>query len=167
MCHSFLPNSNFPLPLLCTCGTCTGGSSCAEPPCFVAQRGRPPRSAAGRRPAALHRLHASFREVLLGQPAHHTHLFVRDPIAACPLTRLSLPVRGAPSGRGEPPASPTPASARTTPAAEHCKMSLTPATSRRQEETSSDYVFIALLLTQGGALDGGRDGGSFIRRALG
>ena len=128
--------------------------------------GRPDRSA-GRRPAALHRLHASFREVLLGQPAHHTHLFVRDPIAACPLTRLSLPVRGAPSGRGEPPASPTPASARTTPAAEHCKMSLTPATSRRQEETSSDYVFIALLLTQGGALDGGRDGGSFIRRALG
>ena len=95
----------------------------------------------------------------------------RRPIAACPLsaplTRVSLLVRGAPSGRGEPPASATPASARTTTAGDNCKMSLTPATSRRQEETSSDYVFIALLLTQGGALDGGRDGGSFIRRVLG
>ena len=149
------------------CGTCTGGSSCAEPPSFVALRGRSRKSSAGRRLAALHRLHASSREVLLGQPAHHTHLFVRDPIAACPLTRLSLPVCGAPSGRGEPPASPTPASARTTTAGDNCKMSLTPTTSRRQEETSSDYVFIALLLTQGGALDGGRDGGRFIRRALG
>ena len=138
----------------------------SHPPVTFCAGGRPDRSAA-RRPAAPHRLHASSRDVLLGEPAHLRALFARAPIAACPLTRLSLPVRGAPSGRGEPPASPTPASERTTTAVDYCKMSLTPTASRRQQETSSDYVFIALLLTQGCALDGGRDGGSFIRRALG
>ena len=41
-----------------------------------------------------------------------------------------------------------------------------PAPSRRQQESSCDYVFIALLLPPGDTLDGGRDGGSSLRRSL-